>query len=61
VCAHVPRDVRRPWCWARQHEIDHLDGRLYLSRLGGRVGRRARQAALDADWFGTPSRFVAIA
>jgi peptide deformylase len=44
-----------------QHEIDHLDGRLYLSRLGGNLGRRARAAALSADWFGEPSRFVAIA
>jgi peptide deformylase len=44
-----------------QHEIDHIDGQLYLSRLGGRVGKVARRAARQADWYGQDSRFIAIA
>lgn len=43
-----------------QHEIDHLDGRLYLSRLGGSTARRARSAARAATWFGQPSRFIPV-
>ncbi len=40
-----------------QHEIDHLDGRVYLTRLGGKVGRRARAAARAADWYGEDARW----
>ena len=44
-----------------QHEVDHLNGQLYLSRLGGRHGRIARRDAKRADWYGRPDRFIAIA
>lgn len=44
-----------------QHELDHLNGQLYLSRLGGRIGRQARRDAERADWYGQQTRFIAIA
>lgn len=44
-----------------QHEIDHIDGYVYLSRLGGRLGKKARAAARQATWYGEPHRFVPIA
>lgn len=43
-----------------QHEVDHLDGRLFLSRLGGRLGKSAQRAAKEASWYGEPHRFIAI-
>ena len=43
-----------------QHEVDHLDGRLFLSRLGGRLGKSARRAAREASWYGEPHRFIPI-
>lgn len=43
-----------------QHEIDHIDGRVYLSRLGGRVGKTARAAARQATWYGEPHRFIPL-
>jgi peptide deformylase len=43
-----------------QHEIDHLDGRLYLSRLGGKCGKQARAQAKAAAWYGQPARFVSV-
>jgi peptide deformylase len=43
-----------------QHETDHLDGQLYLSRLGGRLGKLARREAKQASWYGRPSRYVPI-
>ena len=43
-----------------QHETDHVDGQLYLSRLGGRLGKQARREAKEASWYGEPSRFVPI-
>ena len=43
-----------------QHEIDHIDGRVYLSRLGGRVGKQARATARQAEWYGEPHRFIPI-
>jgi len=36
-----------------QHEYDHLDGRLYLERLGGRIRRRAMAEVREADWYGS--------
>jgi len=35
-----------------QHEYDHLDGRLYLDRLGGKVGRQARREIALSEWWG---------
>jgi peptide deformylase len=43
-----------------QHETDHVDGQLYLSRLGGRLGKRARREAKQATWYGNHARFIAI-
>jgi len=43
-----------------QHEIDHVDGQLYLSRLGGRLGKVARKEAKAATWYGEPHRFVPV-
>jgi peptide deformylase len=34
-----------------QHETDHLDGRLYLSRLTPELRREAMRAARASDWF----------
>ncbi|WP_285751346.1 peptide deformylase [Lentzea sp. NBRC 105346] len=34
-----------------QHETDHLDGRLYLSRLTPELRKRALRAARDSEWF----------
>jgi len=39
-----------------QHEYDHLDGMLYLDRLGGRTKRKAIQAVREAPWFGEQLR-----
>lgn len=35
-----------------QHETDHLDGMLYLDRLGGRTRRGALREAREAAWYG---------
>ncbi|MEJ2858715.1 MULTISPECIES: peptide deformylase [unclassified Saccharothrix] len=37
-----------------QHEVDHLDGKLYLERLGGRTRRQAERDAASAPWHGQP-------
>lgn len=44
-----------------QHETDHLDGMLYLDRLGGRIRRRALREARDSPWYGEPVRVLAEA
>ena len=44
-----------------QHEIDHLNGQLFISRLGGRLGKLARREAKAASWYGEPHRFIPIA
>ena len=36
-----------------QHETDHLDGRVYISRLGGRVLKQATKEMRESDWWGT--------
>jgi peptide deformylase len=41
-----------------QHETDHLDGRLYISRLGGRVLKQANKDMKAADWWGTYTKPV---
>lgn len=41
-----------------QHETDHVDGQLYLSRLGGRLGKQARRQAKQAAWYGTFEKFI---
>jgi peptide deformylase len=33
-----------------QHETDHLDGMLYLDRLGGRIKRQAMREVREAEW-----------
>ncbi len=43
---------------ALQHETDHLSGRLYLDKLGGRVRRKAMGEIRDSDWYGTHVRQV---
>lgn len=34
-----------------QHEVDHLDGIVYLRRLEGEVRKRAMRAVRNSDWF----------
>lgn len=41
-----------------QHETDHLDGTLYIERLGGRTLKRAQRDARAADWWGQPLRVL---
>lgn len=36
---------------ALQHEVDHLDGHLYLDRLDRDTRREAMKAVRDSDWF----------
>jgi peptide deformylase len=36
---------------ALQHELDHLDGRLYIEGLDADVKREAMRAIREADWF----------
>ena len=36
---------------ALQHETDHLDGRLYLSRLDAETRKRAMREVRESDWF----------
>jgi peptide deformylase len=43
-----------------QHEVDHLNGQLFISRLGGRLAKSARRAAKQASWYGEPHRFIPI-
>ncbi|HSK90227.1 MAG TPA: peptide deformylase [Euzebyales bacterium] len=38
-----------------QHEVDHLDGVVYLDRLGRLRRRRALRDLRDTDWFLHPS------
>jgi peptide deformylase len=35
-----------------QHEVDHLDGQLYLDRLGGKIRKLAMRDVRDAPWAG---------
>ncbi|SJN19623.1 Peptide deformylase [Microbacterium esteraromaticum] len=36
---------------ALQHETDHLEGRVYLSRLEGDVRKQAMREVRESDWF----------
>jgi len=36
---------------ALQHETDHLDGKLYLSRLEPETRKRAMREVRESDWF----------
>ena len=36
---------------ALQHETDHLDGRVYLTRLEGETRRTAMRQVRESDWF----------
>lgn len=36
---------------ALQHEVDHLDGIVYLRRLEGEVRKQAMRAVRNAEWF----------
>ncbi|MFG1923447.1 peptide deformylase [Cryptosporangium sp. NPDC048952] len=38
-----------------QHEVDHLDGVLYVERLGGRVRKQALKDIRAASWNGSAS------
>jgi peptide deformylase len=48
----TPVDVEGRGYFARclQHEVDHLDGLIYLDRLVGRHRRAARRAVRDRGW-----------
>jgi peptide deformylase len=39
---------------ALQHEVDHLDGHLFIERLDPAVKREAMRAIRQADWWHTP-------
>lgn len=39
-----------------QHEVDHLDGLLYLDRLGGRLRKQALREVREAPWHGQAQR-----
>ena len=41
-----------------QHEVDHLDGMLYLDRLGGRTRKQAAKDVRAADWHGDAHRVL---
>jgi peptide deformylase len=53
----APVDIEGRGYFARclQHEVDHLDGLIYLDRLVGRHRRAARRAVRDRGW-GEPGR-----
>jgi peptide deformylase len=36
---------------ALQHELDHLDGKLYIEGLAPEVKREALRLIRQADWF----------
>jgi peptide deformylase len=38
-----------------QHEVDHLDGQLYLERLGGKLRKQAMREVRAASWAGKPT------
>ena len=38
-----------------QHEVDHLEGVLYVERLGGKVRKRAQKDIRAASWHGRAS------
>jgi peptide deformylase len=42
-----------------QHEIDHLDGVLYLQRLTKELRKEAMSEIRQAEWFGLPDTFTA--
>lgn len=42
-----------------QHENDHLEGMLYLDRLGGKVKRNAMRDVREAEWYGEHWKQVA--
>jgi peptide deformylase len=54
-CDGSPVEVAGRGLLARclQHETDHLDGSLYLDRLGGKVRRKAMAEVREAEWYGT--------
>jgi peptide deformylase len=42
-----------------QHEVDHLDGVLYLQRLTKELRKEAMSQIRQAEWFGLPDTFTA--
>jgi peptide deformylase len=42
-----------------QHEVDHLDGVLYLQRLTNELRKEAMSQIRQAEWFGLPDTFTA--
>lgn len=41
-----------------QHEMDHLNGQVYLERLGGSTLRQAKRDVKTCEWYGQPVRTV---
>lgn len=41
-----------------QHEVDHLDGILFIDRLDAEAKKAAMQAIRDAEWAGQPAPVV---
>jgi peptide deformylase len=39
-----------------EHEVDHLDGTVYLQRLDGETRKAAMRAVRDSSWFGLDQR-----
>ncbi|CCH29707.1 peptide deformylase [Actinosynnema sp. NPDC047251] len=56
----VPQVVEATGYLARcfQHEVDHLDGTVYLERLGGKARRQAERDVANASWHGRDVRYV---
>ncbi|MEU4804878.1 peptide deformylase [Actinosynnema sp. NPDC023587] len=56
----VEREITASGYLARcfQHEVDHLDGVVYVERLGGKTRQRAERAVADAPWQGRKVRHV---
>ena len=45
---------------AIQHEIDHLDGILFIDRLDREARKEAMRLIRDSDWFGQPAPQVKV-
>lgn len=45
---------------AVQHEVDHLDGVLFLDRLDPAARKEAMRAVRAAEWFGEPAPVVKV-
>jgi peptide deformylase len=43
-----------------QHEVDHLDGVLFVDRLDPETRKQALRAIREAEWFGQPVPTVKV-